>query len=91
MVRPKASEKGWKAHHSVWFMLFIAWTMCYLDRAITGPVISWMIANDLELIKGAYEPHALGGLIGSMFFAGYMLTQFWRGSWGTGTAGVPCW
>ncbi|HIH77184.1 MAG TPA: MFS transporter [Methanomassiliicoccales archaeon] len=76
MVRPKAPEKGWKAHHSVWLMLFIAWSMCYLDRAITGPVISWMIANDLELIKGAYEPHALGGLIGSMFFAGYMLTQF---------------
>lgn len=61
MVRPKAPEKGWKAHRSVWLMLFIAWTMCYLDRAITGPVISWMIANDLELIKGSYEPHALGG------------------------------
>jgi len=76
MVHPKAAKKGWKAHHSVWLMLFIAWTMCYLDRAITGPVISWMIANDLELIRGAYEPHAVGGLIGSMFFAGYMLTQF---------------
>ncbi|MHC1680874.1 MAG: MFS transporter [Methanomassiliicoccales archaeon] len=76
MVRPKAAEKGWKAHHSVWLILFIAWTMCYLDRAITGPVISWMIANDLALIEGVYEPHAVGGLIGSMFFAGYMLTQF---------------
>ncbi len=76
MVRPKAAEKGWKAHHSVWFILFIAWTMCYLDRAITGPVISWMIANDLALIEGVYEPHAVGGLVGSMFFAGYMLTQF---------------
>jgi len=76
MVHPKATEKGWKAYHSVWLMLFIAWTMCYLDRAITGPVISWLITNDLELINGAYEPHAVGGLIGSMFFAGYMLTQF---------------
>jgi MFS family permease len=76
MVRPKTSEKGWKDYHSVWIILFIAWAMCYLDRAITGPVISWMIANDIALIEGVYEPHAVGGLIGSMFFAGYMLTQF---------------
>ncbi|MHC1709257.1 MAG: MFS transporter [Methanomassiliicoccales archaeon] len=76
MVRPESHEKGWKAYHSVWLMLFVAWTMCYLDRAITGPVISWMIANDLALIEGVHEPHAVGGLIGSMFFAGYMLTQF---------------
>jgi MFS family permease len=57
-------------------MLFCAWTMCYLDRAVTGPVISWMITNDVGMVFSAGEPHAIGGLIGSMFFAGYMLTQF---------------
>lgn len=57
-------------------MLFLAWTMCYLDRAITGPVISWMIANDAGMVLNAGEPHAVGGLVGSVFFAGYMLTQY---------------
>lgn len=35
-----------------------------------------MIENDLAFIAGVESPFALGGLIGSMFFAGYMLTQF---------------
>jgi len=68
--------KGWKAYHSVWLLLFAAWSFCYLDRTITGPIISWMIANDVAMMAGMEEPHAMGGLIGSMFFAGYMLTQF---------------
>ncbi len=76
MVGHEDVGKIWKPYHSVWFMLFIAWAMCYLDRAITGPVVSWMIANDTGMIINVAEPHAIGGLIGSMFFAGYMLTQF---------------
>jgi len=76
LVSREAGQKVWKPYRSVWLMLFVAWTMCYLDRAVTGPVISWMIANDVGMVYSAGEPHALGGLIGSMFFAGYMLTQF---------------
>ncbi|MDD1772738.1 MAG: MFS transporter [Methanomassiliicoccales archaeon] len=72
-IRPFGS---WKGHHSVWLVLFIAWSVCYLDRSITGPIVSWMITNEVGMISGIAEPHALGGLIGSMFFAGYMLTQF---------------
>ena len=35
-----------------------------------------MIDNDLSFIQNAGSPYSLGGLIGSLFFAGYMLTQF---------------
>ncbi len=71
-----AGNRAWKPYHTVWLMLFVAWTMCYLDRAVTGPVISWMIANEVGLVLVANGTHAVGGLIGSMFFAGYMLTQY---------------
>ncbi len=49
--------------------------MAYLDRTVTGPMVNWMIANKVGFLAGGY-PFALGGIIGSMFFAGYMLTQF---------------
>lgn len=76
MVCHERDRKVWKPYHSIWIMLFVAWTMCYLDRVVTGPVVSWMIANEVGMVFSAGEPHAVGGLIGSMFFAGYMLTQF---------------
>ena len=65
-----------KPYHVVWFWLFMAWMFCYIDRSITGPVVSWMIDNDIGFMRDAPMPHALGGIIGGMFFAGYMLTQF---------------
>lgn len=66
----------WRKYHTVWSLLFMAWAAAYLDRSLTGPAVAWMIANDSQLLGGTFEPHTLGGLIGSMFFAGYMLTQF---------------
>ncbi|MDD1767325.1 MAG: MFS transporter [Methanomassiliicoccales archaeon] len=65
-----------KPYHVVWIWLFFAWMVCYIDRSITGPVVSWMIDNDVGFMHDAPMPHALGGIIGGMFFAGYMLTQF---------------
>jgi MFS family permease len=35
-----------------------------------------MIDNDISFVQGVESPFSLGGLIGSLFFAGYMLTQF---------------
>jgi MFS family permease len=35
-----------------------------------------MIGHDVSFIRESNTPYALGGLIGSLFFAGYMLTQF---------------
>ena len=62
-------------YRRVWLLLFLAWTVAYADRTITGPMVSWMITNRVGFLATGY-PYALGGIIGSMFFAGYMLTQF---------------
>ena len=35
-----------------------------------------MIDNDISFVQGVESSFSLGGLIGSLFFAGYMLTQF---------------
>lgn len=77
-------EKGrrWQSYHSIWLWLFLAWMLLYIDRSVTGPVVSWMIENQVAFLAEAPMPHALGGLIGSMFFAGYMLTQFPAGHLG---------
>ncbi len=62
-------------YRRVWLLLFLAWTVAYADRTITGPIVSWMIANRVGFLATGY-PYALGGIVGSMFFAVYMLTQF---------------
>ena len=60
----------------MWIFLLLGWTVSAADRALTGPVVTWMIANKIGFLAGADNPYALGGLIGGLFFAGYMLTQF---------------
>ncbi|MGW2327880.1 MFS transporter [Streptomyces sp. NPDC001700] len=67
---------GWQPYHTLWAMLLGGWLFSYADRTITGPVVTWLIENDHGMLGSASHPHALGGLIGSLFFAGYMLTQF---------------
>jgi ACS family D-galactonate transporter-like MFS transporter len=71
-----AQRRGWQPYHTLWAVLLGGWLFSYADRTITGPVVTWLIQNDIGLIGGSSHPHALGGLIGSLFFAGYMLTQF---------------
>jgi MFS family permease len=75
---PKATE----SYKRVWVMLFLGWTFAYIDRTLTGPVVTWMIENKVAFLGSAATPHALGGLLGSLFFAGYMLTQFPGGYFG---------
>jgi MFS family permease len=75
-------NKRWQKHYTVWAMLFLAWTFSYIDRTLTGPVVTWMIANKVGFLQQVATPHALGGLLGSLFFAGYMLTQFPGGYFG---------
>lgn len=75
-------EKGWQRYHSIWLMLFVGWIFSYADRTLTGPVVTWMIENKVGFLQSASSPHALGGLLGSLFFAGYMLTQFPGGYFG---------
>ena len=57
-------------------MLLLGWIVSYADRTLTGPVIAWMIQNKAGFIGDAANPATLGGLVGSMFFLGYMLTQY---------------
>jgi len=73
---PDKRQGRWRPYHTAWLWLFMAWMFCYIDRSITGPVVSWMIDNQVSFMVDVPMPHALGGIIGSMFFAGYMLTQF---------------
>lgn len=59
----------------IWIWLCIGWMVSSADRVITGPVVTWMIQNKVAFMA-TENPYSLGGLIGSIFFAGYMLTQF---------------
>lgn len=63
-------------YHKLWIWLLLGWIVSAADRAITGPVITWMIENQVAFLGASDHPHSLGGLVGSLFFAGYMLTQF---------------
>jgi MFS transporter, ACS family, D-galactonate transporter len=66
----------WPAYRTLWIWLMLGWTVSAADRALTGPVVTWMIDNHVGFLSHASKPYALGGLIGGLFFAGYMLTQF---------------
>src|SRR4051794_16336615 len=68
--------RTWPAYRTLWVFLLLGWTVSAADRALTGPVVTWMIDNNVAFLADADKPHALGGLIGGLFFAGYMLTQF---------------
>jgi ACS family D-galactonate transporter-like MFS transporter len=67
---------------ALWTVLLFGWVASYADRTVTGPVIAWMIENKAGFIGDAANPAALGGLVGSMFFTGYMLTQYAGGRLG---------
>src|ERR671938_1671694 len=61
---------------TLWTILLLGWVVSYADRTLTGPVVAWMIQNKAAFIGNAAHPATLGGLVGSMFFTGYMLTQY---------------
>jgi ACS family D-galactonate transporter-like MFS transporter len=63
-------------YKALWAVLLLGWIVSYADRTLTGPVIAWMIQNKSGFIGAASNPATLGGLVGSMFFLGYMLTQY---------------
>jgi MFS family permease len=76
----RAERRGWPPYRTLWLALMLGWTVSAADRTITGPVVTWMIGHDVGFLHGVANPHALGGLIGGLFFAGYMLTQ-WPGGY----------
>jgi ACS family D-galactonate transporter-like MFS transporter len=60
----------------LWAILFLGWVASYADRTVTGPVVAWMIQEKAGFIGDAANPATIGGLVGSMFFTGYLLTQY---------------
>lgn len=70
-----SAPAGSSDYRRIWVWLCLGWVVSSADRTITGPVITWMIQNKIAFMATS-NPYALGGLIGSIFFAGYMLTQF---------------
>jgi ACS family D-galactonate transporter-like MFS transporter len=74
------TRAGWPPYRTLWIWLLLGWTVSAADRALTGPVVTWMIGNHVSFLAHASKPYALGGLIGGLFFAGYMLTQ-WPGGY----------
>jgi MFS family permease len=69
-------------YRALWAVLLLGWVVSYADRTVTGPVIAWMISNEAGFIADADNPATLGGLVGTMFFTGYMLTQYAGGRLG---------
>jgi MFS family permease len=76
------SEKRWQAYHTLWLWLLLGWVVSYADRAVNGPIVTWMIQHKVSFLMSAVHTYALGGLIGGVFFTGYMLTQFPGGYFG---------
>ncbi|WCK57303.1 MFS transporter (plasmid) [Aneurinibacillus sp. Ricciae_BoGa-3] len=70
------NKKGLQSYHKIWLWLMLGWTVSAADRGVTGPVVTWMINHHVAFFSHASNPHALGGLIGGLFFASFMLTQF---------------
>lgn len=66
---------GTAGYQRLWLFLCLGWVVSSADRAITGPVVTWMIQHHAAFMATA-DPYTTGGLVGSIFFAGYMLTQF---------------
>src|SRR3954471_2976765 len=69
-------RRTWPAYRTMWIFLLLGWTVSAADRTLTGPVVTWMIQNKGGVLAHVDKPFAVGGLIGGLFFAGYMLTQF---------------
>src|ERR1700710_1201174 len=72
---PGAGSRRFGYQH-LWVVLFLGWVASYADRTVTGPVVAWMIQEKSGFIGDATNPATLGGLVGSMFFTGYLLTQY---------------
>ncbi len=75
--RPDEHEvKPYPGYRTLWLWLLLGWVASGADRTITGPAVTYMINAEVPILSGTQNPFALGGLVGSLLFAGYMLTQF---------------
>ncbi|WLV25450.1 MFS transporter [Aciduricibacillus chroicocephali] len=75
-------KEGWQPYHKIWSLLLLGWVISYIDRTAAGPIITYMIDHNVSFFANVENPHGIGGLIGSLFFAGFMLMQFPGGYFG---------
>lgn len=75
-IVPQVEPRSQPPYKMLWTVLLLGWMVSYADRTLTGPVVTWMINNHVGFIGEASAPNALGGLVGSLFFTGYLLTQY---------------
>jgi MFS family permease len=68
--------RPYPGYRALWVWLLLGWVASGADRTITGPVVTYMIGAKTPMLSAADHPFALGGLVGSLLFAGYMVTQF---------------
>jgi MFS family permease len=66
----------WQRYHTIWLLMLLGWTIAYTDRNLLSPIVAYMIANKIAFFKDVAAPHALAGLMSTLFFAGYMAMQF---------------
>jgi ACS family D-galactonate transporter-like MFS transporter len=74
--RGTEAVRPYPGYRALWVWLLLGWVASGADRTITGPVVTYMIQAKVPMLSAADHPFALGGLIGSLLFAGYMVTQF---------------
>lgn len=75
-VRDGSAAAAQPGYRGLWFWLTLGWLASGVDRTITGPVVTYMIDSKVDIFSGVENPYAVGGLVGSLLFAGYALTQF---------------
>ncbi|HBW36138.1 MAG TPA: hypothetical protein DEF89_12810 [Desulfosporosinus sp.] len=66
----------WQRYHTIWLLMFLGWTIAYTDRNLLSPIAAYMISNKIAFFAVVANPHALAGLMSTLFFAGYMAMQF---------------
>ena len=54
--RPHAMRASWPPHRTLWFWLLLGWTVSAADRALTGPVVTWMIGNHVGFLADTSKP-----------------------------------
>ena len=75
-IEGREEVRPYPGYRWLWVWLGLGWLASGADRTITGPVVTYMIGAKVPLLASADKPFAVGGLVGSLLFAGYMLMQF---------------
>ena len=77
-------------YRSLWVFLLMGWLISYADRTVTGPVISWMIANKAGFIGDAANPATSAAWSGPCSSPATCSPSTRADGWATGSATARC-